>query len=223
VGEAIVAERDGVSACYTSVDDIVRRVPMINKKEIRALSLAGALNFEKQVHRREALWRSELAIQPNGELFADADSGTRDAGSEPKFIRKMTEWQAMETDLSTMAITIGKHPMAFLREDLNKRGVISAIQTHSLRKKDVVTVAGAVIVRQRPSTGNSVVFITMEDETGHSNFIVMPDMFERFRQVITHNSFLLIKGIAEEGGMIKALYFEPINAFMAEIGSHDFH
>jgi error-prone DNA polymerase len=243
LGEALVAERDGifeeeisrkdakeqrivrpaVTRLYNSVDDIVRRVPMINKKEIRALSLAGALNFEKQVHRREALWRSELAIQPNGELFESVDSGTRDAGSEPKFIRKMTEWQAMETDLSTMAITIGKHPMAFLRDDLNKQGVISAIQTHSLRKKDVVTVAGAVIVRQRPSTGNSVVFITMEDETGHSNFIVMPDIFERFRQVITHNSFLLIKGIAEEGGMIKALYFEPISAFMAEIGSHDFH
>jgi error-prone DNA polymerase len=80
-----------------------------------------------------------------------------------------------------------------------------------------------VIVRQRPSTANSVVFITMEDETGHSNFIVMPDVFERFRQVITHSSFLLIKGISEERGMIKALYFEPINAFMTGIGSHDFH
>jgi error-prone DNA polymerase len=135
----------------------------------------------------------------------------------------MTEWQAMETDLDTLGITIGKHPMAFLREELNKRGVLSAIQTHGLAKREVLTVAGSVIVRQRPSTGNSVVFITMEDETGHSNFIVMPDVFERFRRVITHNSFLLIKGIAEEGNMIKALYFEPINAFMADIKSHDFH
>ena len=57
------------SAFYTSIDDLVRRVPIINKKEIRALSLAGALNFDKQVHRREALWNSELAIQPEGGLF----------------------------------------------------------------------------------------------------------------------------------------------------------
>ncbi len=75
----------------------------------------------------------------------------------------MSEWKAMESDLRSMAITIGKHPMAFLRDELKKRGVIEAIETHSLRKKDVVTVAGSVIVRQRPSTGNSVVFITMED------------------------------------------------------------
>jgi error-prone DNA polymerase len=216
--EAIVAARDA-DGNYRSVEDLVDRVPVINKKEIRALSLAGGLNFEKQVHRRQALWQSEIAIQPNGELFAKAKSDERN----PDFIKSMTEWQAMESDLRTMAITVGKHPMAFLREDLKKRGVLSAIETHGLPKRELVTVAGSVIVRQRPSTGNSVVFITMEDETGHSNFIVMPDIFERFRRIITHNSFLLIKGISEEGNMIKALYFEPINAFMAEIGSHDFH
>jgi error-prone DNA polymerase len=71
--EAIAAERERGGE-YISVDDLVRRVPRINKKEIRAMSLAGALNFERQVHRREALWHSELAIDPtfhsmnNGEL-----------------------------------------------------------------------------------------------------------------------------------------------------------
>lgn len=139
------------------------------------------------------------------------------------FIRPMTEWQAMETDLDTMHITIGKHPMAFIREKLKAQGVLSSIETHGLPKGELVTVAGAVIVRQRPSTGNSVVFLTMEDETGHSNFIVMPDVFERFRRVITHSGFLLIKGISEKDNMIKGLYFEPINDFMTEIRSHDFH
>ena len=254
--EAIAAERER-DGDYASVDDLVRRVPLINKKEIRAMSLAGALNFEKQVHRREALWHSELAIRPevfNGQLTTDngqlgkngeviTDNGelegngqwTIDNGQlaeDPKsaeipdassFIKRMTEWEAMEADLRSMAITVGKHPMAFLREELNKRGVLSAIETHGLPKREVVSVAGSVIVRQRPSTGNSVVFITMEDETGHSNFIVMPDTFQRFRRIIVHSSFLLIKGISEEGNMIKALYFEPINAFMTEIASHDFH
>jgi len=251
---------------FISIDDLIRRVPLINKKEIRALSLAGALNFDKQVHRREALWNSELAIQPEGELLSVAvgqNSDSNGAGNQksvgslenhpvspiksigmpsllskegsfldpnpkskiqnPKFIKPMSEWQAMETDLETMHITIGKHPMAFLRDDLNKRGVLSSIETHGLPKGELVTVAGAVIVRQRPGTGNSVVFITMEDETGHSNFIVMPDTFERFRRVITHSNFLLIKGISETDNMIKGLYFEPINDFMTEIRSHDFH
>ena len=164
---------------YTSVEDLVKRVPAINKKEIRALSLSGALNFESTVHRRQALWESELAIQPAGELFANIE----EKQETPPFINQMSKWQLMETDLMTTGITIGKHPMAFLREELTKHGVIAAYQTTHLKKRDVVTVAGAVIVRQRPSTAKDVVFITMEDETGYSNFIVMPDIFERFRRL----------------------------------------
>ena len=134
----------------------------------------------------------------------------------------MSEWQLMETDLMTTGITIGKHPMRFLRDELDKRGVLPANRTLNLRKRQLVAVAGAVIVRQRPSTANDVVFITMEDETGFSNFIVMPDVFDKFRSTIVSSDFLLIRGIAEEGGMIKALYFETINAFVSKIGSHDF-
>ncbi len=93
----------------------------------------------------------------------------------------------------------------------------------NLKKKDVVTVAGAVIVKQRPGSAHKVLFITMEDETGYSNFIVMPDVFERFRNIIMQNSYLLIKGIAEEGNMIKGLYFESINDFIGKVVSHDFH
>lgn len=209
---------------YTSVDDLLTRVPQINKKEIRALSLAGALNFGNTVHRRQALWDSELAIQPKGDLFKSAPEV---ASAEPlhtahDFLVPMSEWQRMETDLLTTGITIGKHPMAFLREELSKAGILSARQTLSLKRRDIVRVAGSVIVRQRPSTAKDVVFITMEDETGYSNFLVMPDVFARFRATIIGSNFLIIKGMAESDTMIKALYFEPINAFIAKIGSHDF-
>lgn len=71
-------------------------------------------------------------------------------------------------------------------------------------------------------TAKNVVFITLEDETGHSNFVVMPDTFERFRAVINQNDYLIIKGIFEERGMLKAIYFEPILSFTAEVVSHNF-
>ena len=134
----------------------------------------------------------------------------------------MTEWQRMESDLINTSITIGKHPMAFLRDELNKKGILSAAQTVNLRKRDIVSVAGSVIVRQRPSTAKDVVFLTMEDETGYSNFIIMPDVFDRFRSVIVNSNYLVIRGMAEERGMIKALFFQPINAFISKISSHDF-
>jgi error-prone DNA polymerase len=226
---------EGSFCFYTSIDDLLARVPQINKKEVRALSLAGALNFETG-HRRQALWESELAVQPKGELFANAERGSEssppytggvgaasaDGVILPSFIKPMTEWERMETDLITTGITIRKHPMAFLREELNKAGIITAEQTFKLKKRDIVSVAVTVIVRQRPSTAKDVVFMTMEDETGYSNFLILPDVFDKFRSVIVGSNFLVVRGIHEERGMIKALFFQPINAFISKIASHDF-
>jgi error-prone DNA polymerase len=113
--------------------------------------------------------------------------------------------------------------MAFIRKELNRRGILSAIQTRDLKKGQVVSVAGAVIIRQRPQTANNVVFITLEDETGHSNFVVLPDMFEKYRAVISQNDYLIIRGIFEERGMLKSIHFEPIHSFTAEVVSHNFH
>ena len=225
IGEMIVAERNRVSTGsdsdwvpFSSVEDLVRRVPEINKREIRALSLAGALNFEGTIHRREALWQSELAIQPAGGLFKETSEETADT----TFLKRMEGLQLVETDLRKTGISIGGHPMSFVREQLNKQGILSARQISTLKKGQVVSVAGAVIIRQRPMTAKKVVFITLEDETGHSNFVVMPDTFEKFRAVINQNDYLVIKGISEPGGIIKALYFEPIDSFTAEIVSHNF-
>jgi len=217
-GEEIVVEREA-NGFYTSVEDLVRRVPGINKREVRALSMAGALNFDGTVHRREALWQSELAIQPKGELFA----GASEQASDSAFLKKMEGLQLIETDLRKTGISIGKHPMKFIREEMKRRNILSAQETIGLRKGDVVSVAGAVIIRQRPMTANNVVFITLEDETGHSNFVVMPDMFEKFRAVINQNDYLIIKGIFEERGMLKALYFEAIQSFTADVAAHNFH
>lgn len=227
-GEEIVNERER-NGPYTSVADLAGRVPEINRREIQALSMAGALNFDNTVHRREALWRSELAMRKQGELFRDTGSGSghdvlADISSveHPQFLKRMEGLQLVEADLKKTGISIGKHPMAFIREELSERGVLSAKQSLVLKKGQVVLVAGAVIIRQRPMTANDVVFITLEDETGHSNFVVMPDKFEEYRAVINQSDYLIIKGIFEERGMLKALSFKKLEGFNADVVSHDF-
>lgn len=230
VGERIIAERTSRGE-YKSVDDLVKRVPEINKREVRALSIAGALHFDGTVHRREALWQSELAIQPEGELFE------REGQSEERRIRdendsafrvshsafkRMEGIELVDADLRKTGISIGKHPMAFYREEMKRKGIISAYDTQFLRVRQVASVGGAVIIRQRPMTANNVVFITLEDETGFTNFVVMPDTFERFRTVINQNDYLIIKGIFEERGMLKAVGFQPITEITTEVVSHDF-
>jgi len=218
-GNAIVTEREK-NGPYTSVADLIDRVPMINKREIRALSIAGALNFENTVHRREALWQSEFAIQPKGELFERPDSAFSLHPSS--FLRRMEGLQLVEADLKKTGISIGKHPMTFVREELKKHRILSARESLDLRKNQIASVAGAVIIRQRPMTANNVVFITLEDETGHSNFVVMPDKFEEYRSVINQSDYLIITGIFEERGMLKALSFKTLEGFSAEVVSHNF-
>ncbi|MBX3291993.1 MAG: error-prone DNA polymerase [Acidobacteria bacterium] len=216
---------------FTSIDDLIRRVPAINKREIRALSMAGALNFNGTIHRREALWQTELAMQPAGELFEcgvrNAECGI-DADSKfdiqnSKFLNRLEGIELVEADLKKTGISIGKHPMAFLRDELRRNGILSAVETKTLPEREIVSVAGAVIIRQRPMTAKEVVFITLEDETGHSNFVVMPDVFERFRAVINQNDYLIIRGIAERDAMIKALHFRSITGQInAAVEAHNF-
>lgn len=218
IGEAIVAEREA-NGFFTGVEDLVRRVPEINKREIRALSLAGTLNFDGTVHRREALWQAELAVQPKGSLLGEVVEETDSA----PFLQRMEGLQLVEADLRKTGISIGRHPMSFVREELRKHHILSAQEVLKLRTGDIASVGGAVIIRQRPMTANKFVFITMEDETGYSNFVVNPDLFEEYRAVINQNDYLIITGEYQERAMFKALSFEPIHRFSAEVAAHNFH
>jgi len=233
IGRKIVSER--AYALYTSIADLIDRVPEINKREIRALSLAGALNFGNTVHRRQALWESELAIQPTGELFENSECRMQNAeyGIEEtadssfiiphsSFLNRMQGIELVDADLRKTGISIGKHPMAFYRDEMRRSGILSAFETQHLKKNQVVSVAGAVIIRQRPMTAKNVVFLTLEDETGFANFVVMPDKFEEYRAVINQNDYLIIRGIFEERGMLKAIKFTPLTEITTEVESHNF-
>jgi len=235
VGQAIMLERSKTldpRSDYTSIADLIDRVPSINKREIRALSLAGALNFENTIHRREALWQSELAIQPTGSLFENAEVPRQNAGSKTPsshspFLHRMEGLELVDADMRKTGISIGKHPMAFIRDQMQKRGILTARECYDLKKDQVVSAAGAVIIRQRPMTANNVVFLTLEDETGFANFVVLPDKFEEYRAVINQNDFLVIRGVFEERGMLRALHFTPvneltINEITTDVVRHDF-
>jgi error-prone DNA polymerase len=91
----------------------------------------------------------------------------------------------------------------------------------------IIQIAGNVICRQRPGTAKGFVFISLEDETGVSNAIVEPDLFERFRLVITEEAFLLIEGEVQNSDnvvLVKAREIRPLtHEQLAGSGSHDFH
>ena len=60
-----------------------------------------------------------------------------------------------------------------------------------------MTIAGIVLVRQRPGIGNAI-FMTLEDETGIANTILWPRTFERFRPIIMGARLISVTGVIAE-------------------------
>ena len=138
----------------------------------------------------------------------------------------MDPGERLQADYDGMNLTTGPHAMALLRGSLPAdiwRAADLPRAAHGQRAR----IAGNVICRQRPGTAKGFVFISLEDETGISNAIVTPALFEKCRLLISQEAFLLIEGQvqATDGTiLIKATHIEGLpHQQMAHAGSHDFH
>jgi error-prone DNA polymerase len=112
------------------------------------------------------------------------------------------------------------------REQMNRLCVIPASDLAHVPDGRRVRIAGAVICRQRPGTAKGFVFLSLEDETGISNAIVLPDLFETYKLTIVEEPFLLVEGILQNqrGSVsVKAESVEGLRLDAASVGSHDFH
>ncbi len=234
-GEQI--ERERTIRKFESLDDFKKRIKL-SKEELRALAELGALNHFAR-HRRAAMWKVEeqlfddLLDKKNGEAPGPSPAATA-PNTTP--LLPMTIQERVTADYQTMNLTTGPHPMKLLRDRLPN--IWRAIDLKQARPGSTVQIAGNVICRQRPGTAKGFVFISLEDETGVSNAIVEPDLFERFRLRITEEDFLLIEGEVQNSENviliktreIKSLSQLPEIATALPTGedlvgseSHDFH
>jgi error-prone DNA polymerase len=180
-GSTLLLERQ--TSVFTSMEDFKRRVTL-SKEEARTLAEIGALNCFAE-HRRDAMWKVERA-QWTEDLFA----GLEDAGPAP--LQPMQPMERLHADFAGTHLTVGRHPMALIRARL--QGIHRASDLQKEQDGKLVRIAGNVICRQRPGTAKGFVFISLEDETGISNAVVHPKLFERLRLLITEEPFLLISG-----------------------------
>jgi error-prone DNA polymerase len=220
--QAILIAR--AQAPFASIQDLVDRVPELRKDELRKLSEIGALNFitANPSHRRAALWDSELAMRPTGPLFSNPQSQI----PNPSPLVPMTASERLNSDFRRTHLTIGKHPMAFHREKMNALGVTPASQLKLVHNGRFVRIAGCIICRQRPGTAKGLLFLSIEDETGVSNAVVMPDVFDRERKTILNNSYLMIEGEMQNIDnvyTVRGERFEPLHVAEEAVPSHDFH
>jgi error-prone DNA polymerase len=211
---------------FSSLEDLVARAPVLNRKELTLLASVGALNnFQGITHRRDALWQVERAGKLEGPLFNQSSDFLREESAAAPLIEMNTE-ERLVADYAGTGLTIGRHPMAYRRETMRQVGILCAKELADKTDGCFVRVAGCVIARQRPGTAKGFIFISMEDETGIANVIVSPDIYERDRTVVTRSKFLLVEGrLQNQDGVIhvKVTQLQSLSNITLEVRSHDFH
>lgn len=216
IGRRVMRER--ASRPFDAINDFHDRVRP-HEDETRALAAVGAF-ARLGGSRRQALWQVE-ALGRSGPLF----TRTTDDKSSP--LPEMTHDEEVIADLRGTGVTTGPHPMVFARPAMQRRGVTTAADLLACRDGSRARIAGVVIVRQRPSTARGIVFVTLEDETGYSNAVVMPDVFARERGVIVSSKALLIEGVVQNREGVVTIRAERFTALDREVNaadrSHDFH
>jgi error-prone DNA polymerase len=203
---------------FSSIEDVWRRsaVPLA---ELEKLADADAFR-SLGVDRRQALWQVRGLGEAPLPLFAAAE------GREPEVaLKPLTEGREVVEDYRALQLSLRAHPLAFLRPELDRRGVTRCADLAHVRDGRPVTVAGVVLIRQRPGSAKGVLFITIEDETGVANAILWPDRFEAQRRIVLSASMIGIKGVVQrEGEIIHVITarMEDMTPLLHSVGEREF-
>ncbi len=223
-GERIEHERE--RAPFRDVEDLVRRCEL-RKDEAERLAWVGALaslgstacgKRRRELQRREALWQVARATRTRGPLFAELSDET------PSPLQEMDPLELAMADFRGTEITTGPHPVTFYRKALDGYGVVRTAELDRWPEHRRVRTAGSVIVRQRPGTAKGLLFLTLEDETGMAQAVVMPDVMREHRELIVRSAGLIVEGELQkrDGSLsVKADRFWPLES-LERIPSHDF-
>jgi error-prone DNA polymerase len=211
---------------FRSIEDVVQRTAL-RRDELTTLADIGALNdFTNE--RRSALWQVERAVRPAGELYKEEDANSQLPTSNTQTespLPLMGDDDRLQADYAGMGLTIGPHPMALRRGEMSLRGVLRAVDLPNAKNGRRVRVAGMVITRQRPGTAKGFVFLTLEDETGISNVIIRPDLFDRNRVTVVRQPFLIVDGVLQHQDGVLSVRAERVEGMSggASVDAHDFY
>lgn len=155
------------------------------------LAEADAFLPSLSLERRQALWDIKPLRDEPLAFWAAADQHEARTASEliePDVVLKsMTEDREVVEDYSHCGLTLRRHPMSFLRQDLTKKRIVTCAEAMAERDGRWLWTARLVLIRLRPGSDKGVMFLTLEDETGIVNAVVWPSLFERQHRVLMSN------------------------------------
>lgn len=215
--ERLIAARR--QAPLASVHDLAQRAKL-GSHELSALAAAGAL-AGLAGHRHRALWQA-FGTRAENDLLRE----TTLAEADP-LIRPPTEGENIVADYATLGLTLGRHPLALLRDRLRQLGYRDSAALRQTAHGRAARIAGLVTSRQRPGT-TEVTFLTLEDEHGTINVIVQRRLAERRRPAVNGGRLLGISGRIERVDGVEHMIATGIEDHSELLGglitrSRDFH
>ena len=220
-----LAEADGLAVVlkrgehpYASVEDLSRRAA-IPVAALERLAEADALR-SMQVERRDAIWAIRALRDTALPLFAASENIVEQTIA----LAPMRPGRTVVEDYGAVGLSLRQHPVAFIRDDMTRQGMVTCAELDHLRDGRRVIVPGLVLVRQKPGSAKGVMFITLEDETGIANLIVWPSIFERQRRLVLTSSMMAAHGkVQKESGVTHVIVenLVDLSGLLRQVGERD--
>ncbi len=165
--------------------------------KLAAADAFGSLGLD----RRAALW-AVRALGPAPLPLFTAMGEEQEAQEPPVRLPAMTDGEQVLEDYASLRLSLRRHPLAFLRDGLAADGIAPCVALAELPADRSVSIAGLVLVRQRPGSAKGVIFMTVEDETGIGNIIIWPPVFERYRKIVLGARLVAVTGTLQREGAV---------------------
>lgn len=206
---------------FESVADMAKRADL-NRHDLSSLAAGDALHALAG-HRRAALWESVVSTPERG-LLKETQINEQVTPQLPL----LSEGQALVADYRTLGLTLGRHPVALLRDKLTAMRFSSSSHLREQPDRRLVRACGIVTVRQRPGTSKGVIFVTLEDEDGQVNLVVRPPIMERQRREVLTSRLLGAYGTWQSHSGVQHLIvgrLVDLTPLLGELetASRDFH
>jgi error-prone DNA polymerase len=212
---------------YRSFDDFLDRLRggPIGPRAVRNLVMVGAFDHLGQP-RRDLLWGWQERWHGTGlRKGIDKQSELRMAAVAPT-LPYLDDFDANQLEYRISDLSTGHHLIHFCRERLDQLRALRSNQVPSIPSGRNVRVAGLVITRQAPATANRIRFFTLEDEFGHVNITIKPDVYERYRNVANRQPILIIDGVMQRQDGVWSVLATHIEALSGvprpQTRSHDY-
>ena len=220
-GAAIVAAR--ADTPYRSAEEVQRRAGVGRGALDRIGDADGFASLGSS--RREGLWEVKGLGASALPLFRAADERAgrlqREALEPETLLAPMGEGAEVVEDYRASGLSLRAHPLAFLRDELRARKMISCEELQTVKDGRWINLAGVVLVRQKPGSAKGVMFITLEDETHVANLVVWTKIFEANRRTVLGASMIGVRGqVQREGEVIHVIAqrLEDLSPMLASVG-----